>query len=136
MNATKQERIARLYANCTAAGLEIHETTALMAAERALSAWAVRECNGEIQRDEETGKPYRRNPDRDTSNTPREYIRDGEAAAMRKATAAAANVIAAGCVLYRQGDPRGCALHLVRPSDIPEGGAVNQYYRRGIALCL
>ena len=35
---------------------------------------------------------------------------------------------------YVQGDPRGCALYILRPGDIPEGANVDSCYSRGIAV--
>lgn len=35
---------------------------------------------------------------------------------------------------YIQGDPRGAALYILRPGDVPEGADVSAYYSRGIAV--
>jgi hypothetical protein len=35
---------------------------------------------------------------------------------------------------YIQTDPRGAALYIIRPGDVPEGGDVNAYYSRGICV--
>ena len=35
---------------------------------------------------------------------------------------------------YVQGDPRGAALYILRPGDVPEGGQADAYYSRGIAV--
>jgi hypothetical protein len=35
---------------------------------------------------------------------------------------------------YIQGDPRGPALYILRPGDIPEGSDPCQYYNRGLCL--
>jgi hypothetical protein len=35
---------------------------------------------------------------------------------------------------YIQGDPRGAALYIIRPGDVPEGADVNSYYTRGICV--
>lgn len=35
---------------------------------------------------------------------------------------------------YIQGDPRGCALHIIKYADIPAGGTADQYYNRGLAI--
>lgn len=35
---------------------------------------------------------------------------------------------------YIQGDPRGCALYILRPGDVPKGEDVSAYYSRGIAV--
>ena len=45
----------------------------------------------------------------------------------------------AGCLCsvvstYIQTDPRGAALYIIRPGDVPEGADVNSYYSRGICV--
>jgi hypothetical protein len=35
---------------------------------------------------------------------------------------------------YVQGDPRGCALYILRPGDVPDGQDRGAYYSRGIAV--
>jgi hypothetical protein len=35
---------------------------------------------------------------------------------------------------YIQGDPRGAALYLIRPDDVPEGKSVDSYYSRGVCV--
>lgn len=35
---------------------------------------------------------------------------------------------------YVQGDPRGCALYILRPGDVPEGSTPDCCYSRGIAV--
>ena len=35
---------------------------------------------------------------------------------------------------YIQSDPRGAALYLIRPDDVPEGKSVDSYYSRGICV--
>lgn len=35
---------------------------------------------------------------------------------------------------YVQGDPRGCALYILRPGDVPEGKDADAYYSRGVAV--
>jgi hypothetical protein len=35
---------------------------------------------------------------------------------------------------YIQGDPRGGALYILRPGDVPEGADVQSYYNRGICV--
>ena len=36
---------------------------------------------------------------------------------------------------YVQGDPRGAALYILRPGDVPEGKDADAYYSRGIVVC-
>lgn len=119
-----------------------------------LQRWYERECgtdNGCIERDETTDKPYWLN-----SLTMRRFpIRDDERGAERrlKAIISARNqrVIGAspepatiqGCVehacsasvsFYLQTDPRGAALYIIRPDDVPAGADVSGYYSRGICV--
>jgi hypothetical protein len=35
---------------------------------------------------------------------------------------------------YVQGDPRGCALYVLRPGDVPEGERADSFYSRGLAV--
>ena len=35
---------------------------------------------------------------------------------------------------YIQGDPRGAALYIIRPGDVPDGRDVQSYYDRGICV--
>lgn len=35
---------------------------------------------------------------------------------------------------YVQGDPRGCALYIIRPGDVPEGASVDSCYSNGVAV--
>lgn len=35
---------------------------------------------------------------------------------------------------YVQGDPRGAALYILRPGDVPKGQDANSYYTRGIVV--
>lgn len=35
---------------------------------------------------------------------------------------------------YVQGDPRGCALYILRPNDVPAGQSADAFYSRGLAV--
>lgn len=130
-------------------GFTFEEAVALRRIEMTLIRWAEAECNGEIERDEGTDKP-RRNSAAWINGHARERvawpIADREAGALRrlKAIVDACNEREAAKVhgqpydairFYHQGDPRGCALYLVRVSAIPDGGELGQYYTRGLAVC-
>jgi hypothetical protein len=39
-----------------------------------------------------------------------------------------------GFASYVQGDPRGCALYILRPGDVPTGKEADAYYSRGVAV--
>ena len=112
-----------------------------------LHAWYERECgngNGAIERDETTDKPYWYNP-----NTGSRYpIRDLERGAERRLAAIVAarnDRLASGAYVwqgrgdgrlatYLQTDPRGAALYILRPGDVPDGADVHGYYNRGICI--
>jgi len=116
-----------------------------------LSRWAEHECNGIIERDETRGnRPFWSNP-----GSGRHYVApvaDRERGALRRldATVTARNV-RSGFVqnagyygmlpddaqwidYYVQGDPRGAALYILRPGDVPDGADVDSYYCRGVAI--
>lgn len=104
--------------------------------ERGLHRWHEHECGtdrGCIERDETTGKPYWRN-----SLTMRRWpIRDMEASYRRRLARILArdDVKAAGLSVYVQTDPRGCALYVIRPGDVPADSTVDSCYSRGIPVC-
>jgi hypothetical protein len=53
-----------------------------------------------------------------------------DAGALSTAADHAANTISA----YLQTDPRGAALYIIRPGDVPDGADVSSYYTRGICV--
>jgi hypothetical protein len=125
----KQEEIRTAVALANL-GLSASEIQTLHRIERTLHGWAERECgtgNGCIDRDEETNKPFWLNAT--TGN--RFPIQDREAGALRRL----AKVMEAhpDLVYYHQGDPRGCALYILRVADV-DGQPLNQIYTRGIAV--
>ena len=91
-----------------------------------LHRWTKLECG--VERDEDTGKvtwyssytgsrsPY---PDRETG-------------ALKRLAAVMARYPTLRA--YVQGDPRGAALYILRPDDVPEGADIDAYYSRGIAV--
>lgn len=52
-------------------------------------------------------------------------------AAIKRVTAI---VAAHGLDWYHQGDPRGCAVYVLRPGDVREGEDKGSVYSRGIAV--
>lgn len=109
-------------------GINEDDATALIRASMTLHRWAERECNGEIQRDEETGKPYVHS----TWDGRRLYpTADREKGALARAEKIASKY---DLKVYHQTDPRGCALYLLRAGDVPEGADVGCYYSRGIPV--
>jgi hypothetical protein len=112
-------------------GIAPDDAKALRRISMALHTWHEHECNGAIQRDGECGdgapwwhstydgKKLYRAPDRETGALKRlgkimERYPD--------------------FTPYVQGDPRGCALYILRPGDVPECKDADAYYSRGIAV--
>lgn len=136
-----------LFSRLQSAGFTFGESAQLRRIEMTLHRWAEAECNGEIQRNEDTLKPFRVYQVR--SNTFAGYnrfpIADSEQGALKRAHAIVAERNkrayaqgenpAAQWFVYQQGDPRGCSLYLVRCSDIPSGCSADSYYSRGLAVC-
>ena len=110
-------------------GMNQDEIHALLRASKVLSTWGENECNGYIERDEETGKTYRCNGD-----GKRLYkTADRKTGALNRAKRITESH---GCQVYHQGDPRGCALYLIRSGDVRPEESVDSVYTRGIALCI
>ena len=143
MRTNKAQRYARFAEMMGTLGFTADETCALLKAERALQRWAEMECGTgddrvsiSVERDEETGKPFRRVQymaggkwiDR------KEPCRDTESAALRRIKAIFGGK--PGLSFYHQGDPRGCALYVLRAGDVPEGERADAYYSRGIPVCV
>ena len=99
--------------------------------ERTLHRWAEDECNGDIERDEVTGRPYRdcRNYSFGSTIIPfRRAVADRE----RGALARLAGIMARYPALqaYHQSDPRGCALWIL-PASLTEP---ERHYTDGISV--
>lgn len=140
-----------------ALGFTSDEAEALRRISMRLQRWYAKECgidHGCIERDETTGKPFWYN-----SISGRRFpIPDAERGAEKRLAAiiGARNArhapytdVIAGPVTgdtttanrtdnrmrtYLQTDPRGAALYIIRPGDVPEGQDVSSYYNRGICV--
>ena len=91
--------------------------------EHRLQRWSEQECNGEIQRDDETGKPIRVFT-WDGYERARYAIADKEAGCIRRCEEIAASY---GLKFYHQSDPRGCQVHIYRESDL-NGSDIRSVY--------
>jgi hypothetical protein len=136
-------------------GFTRDESEALRRISMTLHRWHERECgdgNGCIERDEMTGKTYWL----DSYSGRRYAIADRETGARKRLVAiiAARNDRALAAIplselrreqrkghtgfqpvsYYVQGDPRGAALYIIRPGDVPEGASVDSCYTRGICV--
>jgi hypothetical protein len=107
-----------------------------------LHRWSERECGidgGCIERDETTNRTFWYNsnigrrfpiPDRETGAKKRlEAIVN---ARNRRAVSPGSSHTALG--YYIQGDPRGAALYIIRPGDVPAGASVDSCYSRGVVV--
>lgn len=120
-------------------GLVESEVANLLRAERTLTRWSCRECgdgsNWAIERDGDDGdgKPFNVYHGPGSGNGRRYPIADLERAALKRVAAICERH---GLSYYHLGDPRGCALYIIRPGDVPAGQCVTGYYTRGIAVCI
>jgi hypothetical protein len=115
-----------------ALGFTFEEARQLRRIEMTLRRWREAECNGDIQRDETTGKPYRQygngsGPFQTCSVADRER---GALKRLAKIMTSHPDFIA-----YHQGDPRGCALYILAKKDVRRGEDVSAVYNRGLAVC-
>lgn len=110
-------------------GIRYADCCTLVRASATLHTWAEHECNGTIQRDEATGKcAWHSSYDGKRIGT----TSDRETGARKRVEEVCKRY---GLTAYFQTDPRGCALYLLRPGDVPPDGAdVSAYYNRGIAV--
>ena len=121
-----------------AAGISYEHANALRRISLTLSRWGELECGDgndlaswAIERDEVTDKPYMvYHPHNGPSR--RRPVADRERGALKRLQAIVAHY--PDYMAYHQTDPRGCAVYLVRKSDVPEGTSINSVYNRGIAV--
>lgn len=93
-----------------------------------LHRWHELECNGVVEVDEDTGRAFGV-----VGDARRRYSIPNREAGARKRLAAIMSRYPS-LTAYVQGDPRGCALYILKPSDIPEGATVDSCYSRGLAV--
>ncbi len=110
-------------------GISDADARTLVRASATLHTWHEHECNGAIQREGTTGVPYWYN-----THSGRMVCRtsDREKGALKRISDTLARY--PGLTAYVQGDPRGCALYIIRPGDVIEGHDVDSCYSRGIAV--
>jgi len=139
---TRKEAMRRTMQDDTlrALGFTQDEAESLRRISNTLQRWHELECgidNGCVERDEKTNKTYWvsyspgystqsrvATPDRETGArkrlskilAERNYLRDDRLTA------------------FIQTDPRGAALYILRPGDVPEGKDASAYYSRGICV--
>ena len=127
---TRKER-SEVIARLIGLGFSYQESEALRRIAMTFSRWDESECNGEIQRDESTGIPYRYvNP----GMSERRYrVPDRETGAYRRLLKIMGEH--ANLWYYHQGDPRGASLYIGRKDNLPGGCQVeNCYSSFGVAV--
>jgi hypothetical protein len=119
-------------------GISRADAEALRRISMTLHRWHELECGDDngfcayaVVRDEETGIAYmERHPHNGKSYRVR--VPDREAGAQKRLAAIMAKYPTLQA--YIQGDPRGAALYILKPGDVPEGEDVSAYYSRGVAV--
>ena len=148
MNKRERERLTAQENALVSLGFTIDEADTLRRISMTLRRWYELECGidaGCIERDDATGKP------RFFSYSGRRWpVADREAGSLRRL----ARIVAArnerqpamSVVMlpdraapdrletYIQPDPRGAALYILRPGDVPLGADPASYYTRGICV--
>ena len=138
---TKQERETRhrTYNALQALGFTFDECEKLRRISMTLHRWHELECGNSndwaswaIERDEETEIPYLVTHHYHQNKPTRRRVADREAGARKRL----AEILESkpGISAYIQGDPRGAALYILRPGDIPEGAEPMSHYHRGICV--
>lgn len=142
MTRKEAERLARQSVALQSIGFTSDEAEALRRISMTLRRWHELECgdgNGCIERDELTGIPQWRYAS-DVGKYCGRQIPDRETGAKKRLAAilGRVNVQRAGKVgrldAYIQTDPRGAALYILRPGDVPAGADADAYYNRGICV--
>lgn len=125
------ERRERMFRALEMNGIRGDDALALRRISMTLHRWHEMECGSDygcVERDEVTGKTYSVN-----AHTGKRFpTPDRETGALRRLGKIMAKYPALSA--YVQGDPRGAALYILRPGDVPAGEEVGSYYSRGIAV--
>lgn len=121
MKTTSKQR-AEVLARLTKLRFTFAEAEALRRVAMTLRRWSEAECNGEIERNEKTGKYERVSGAYISGATSKRTawpVADREAGALKR-LAAIMKPYGRRLVAYHQGDPRGAALYVVTRSQLPK----------------
>ena len=145
MNKRERERLTAQENTLMTLGFTIDEAAALRRISMTLRRWHELECGidaGCIERDDATNKPYWV-----TESGRRWPVADRERGALRRLgriighrntrvwAASDAHAVHVHAVHpYIQPDPRGAALYILRPGDVPEGVKPESCYTNGICV--
>lgn len=118
------------------AGISRADAEALRRISMTLHRWHELECgceHGAIERDEDTQRTYWVHASLPgAATTRRTPCADRETGARKRLAAIMARYPTLSA--YIQGDPRGCALYVIRPGDLVDGQTVDSCYSRGLAV--
>lgn len=143
---TKKEamRIAHQESVLIQLGFAQQEAAQLRRISMALRRWHELECGvdgGCVERDDETGKTYWRSahtgkrwPYADRETGARKRLSCILLDRLSRTKDADGTIKGPALSAYIQTDPRGAALYIIRPGDVPEGADVSAYYYRGICV--
>ena len=143
MTRTEAMRQSRQLDVLQSLGFTQAEAESLRRISMTLHRWHEAECNGDVQRDETTGRTFRHyghntaGPFQTVRCADRETGAKKRLAAILKARNGRQLIVAGkmdALSAYIQGDPRGAALYILRPGDVPEGKDAGAYYSRGICV--
>jgi hypothetical protein len=149
MTRKEAERLARQAEVLRSLGFTSDEAESLRRISMTLHRWHELECgdgNGCIERDEKTGTPrwFNANARYVDPHDPRAWrvIPDREKGALKRLAGVLQDRNARMLPLqslgkidaYIQTDPRGAALYIIRPGDVPAGADASAYYSRGICV--
>lgn len=117
------------------AGISYEDAVALRRIAMTLRHWHELECGvdgGHIERDEETGKTFFVSPGNTVIPPGKWPIPDRERGALKRLKEIMARYPSLSS--YVQGDPRGAALYILRPGDVPAGSRAESCYSNGIPV--
>ena len=147
MTKTEAARRTALENALMTLGFTRDESDALRRISLTLRRWHELECGvngGCIERDDDTGRPYWR-----ADSGRRWPVADREGGAVRRLrkimhavnerrfVGDSASCLDPHCddlAYYIQPDPRGAALHILRPGDVPANARAESYYTRGLCV--
>jgi hypothetical protein len=144
MNKREAEHYSHLMDTLASLGFDRDEREALRRISMTLRRWHELECgdgNGCIERDDDTGLtfwssshvPHRyRIPDRETGA--RKRLERIVSARNKRAKIAYPDKSHTALGYFVQTDPRGAALYILRPGDVPDGQPADSYYNRGVCV--
>ena len=156
MTRNEAERLTRQNDTLRALGFTQDEAEALRRISMTLHRWHERECGDSndyatygVERDEQTGKPFMVHHGHNGKSS-RWPVADRETGAKKRLAAilkgrngrvwreagfsTPTTPEEATLEAYIQTDPRGAALYILRPGDVPQGEDPAAYYSRGICV--